>query len=255
MKPTEAGNRLYALSHSLLDDAARVKRIMDELGKDRHTIRIGIPPMLGAILLPKLMKGFFAVRPEIRPEILESNREDLLKKVDDGMIDFAFIVHQDPPAGAYDSLFLANPEIGCVVHPADSLATKKQLSVQDLQGHKVVMFTDAFFHAMRLRQSFAAAGVEPDILFQTSQLSTMLEIVKNNIAAGFLFQGISGQFPQLQYIPFVEPLHVKVSLLWKHNGAHFKEMDSFLHFMKAGMASGLEASHTHDGFFPSSPVK
>ena len=51
MKPTEAGDRLFVLSRSLLDDAARIERIMDELGKDRHTIRIGITPMLGSILM------------------------------------------------------------------------------------------------------------------------------------------------------------------------------------------------------------
>ena len=59
MKPTEAGDRLFVLSRSLLDDAARIERIMDELGKDRHTIRIGITPMLGSIIIPKIIKRFF----------------------------------------------------------------------------------------------------------------------------------------------------------------------------------------------------
>ncbi|MDD5859330.1 MAG: LysR family transcriptional regulator [Eubacteriales bacterium] len=232
MKPTEAGDRLFVLSRSLLDDAARIERIMDELGKDRHTIRIGITPMLGSIIIPKIIKRFFMLHPEMRLEVLEPNREDLLKKVDDEMIDIAFIVHKDPLPGTYASIFVSKLEIGCVAHAADSLAEKQTLAVQDLEGHRVVMFTNAHFHAVMLRQYFKEAGVRPDILLQTSQLSTMLEIVRNNLATGFLFKEMMGEFSDLTYIPFEDPIHVNVSMIWNKTAGHFKEMDEFIQFMR-----------------------
>lgn len=102
----------------------------------------------------------------------------------------------------------------------------------DLEDHKVVMFANGYYHTQLLRQYFEAEGVQPDLLLQTSQLSTVVKMVRSRLAIGFLFKEMSGDFPDLVYIPFETPICVGVSMIWSPSAGHFKEMDEFIAFIK-----------------------
>lgn len=232
MALTEAGEKLYTLSRTLTESAGRIERIMQELGQKQRTVRIGIPPMIGALLLPKLIKNFFLIHPEIQLEIIEKGRLELLRLLDKGALDLAIVAHEENVAANYQSFLITIMETGCIVHTADRLARKKQVCAEDFRQHRVVMFPDGYEHAMLIRRRFEEAGITPDLLVQTSQLSTILALVKSNLAAGFLFREMKPELDNIVYLPFDRPIHVRVSLLWKKEVSHFAEMDEVIAYVK-----------------------
>lgn len=231
---TEAGERFYQLSLTLTENADRIERIMTEWGKSRHSVRLGIPPMIGAALLPALIKNFFLAHPEIRLDIIEKGRNELLRQVEDGSLDLAIIAHEENIGAPFGTFLVTVMETGCVVSGQDVLAGKSSVRPEDFRRHRLVMFPDGYEHAMLIRKKFEAAGFTPDILLQTSQLSTILALVKNNLAAGFVFRDMMQEdMDGLEYIPFAEPMHMRISLIWKKEGARFQEMDQVISYIQA----------------------
>lgn len=57
---TAEGEQLLKLSRSLTENADKLVRIMQDLGAGRHILRLGVPPVLGGWLLPRLYTDFFA---------------------------------------------------------------------------------------------------------------------------------------------------------------------------------------------------
>lgn len=57
---TAEGEQLLKLSRSLTENADKLVRIMQDLGAGRHILRLGVPPVLGGWLLPRLYTDFFS---------------------------------------------------------------------------------------------------------------------------------------------------------------------------------------------------
>lgn len=91
MELTAEGERLLKMSRSLTEDADKLTRIMRDLGAGRHTLRLGVPPVLGGWLLPRLYADFFQGHPDLQLEILEERRSVVQQKLEHELIDMAFV--------------------------------------------------------------------------------------------------------------------------------------------------------------------
>ena len=92
----------------------------------------------------------------------------------------------------------------------------------------MVLMPELFFQSELLEDRFAKAGIQPQILFRTSQIYTMLQLVKKQQAVGFLYREMVQEDPELIFVPFQDPMEIQLSLIWKEN-----------HYRSAGMAELL----------------
>ena len=67
---------------------------------------------------------------------------------------------------------------------------------------------------------------------QTDQLSTLQKLITGGVAAGFMFKELIAGNPEIQAIPLVDPIPVRVSLVWKANVPVFSAMKKFMSYMK-----------------------
>lgn len=228
MELTAEGERLLKMSRSLTEDADKLTRIMRDLGAGRHTLRLGVPPVLGGWLLPRLYADFFQGHPDLQLEILEERRSVVQQKLEHELIDMAFVIHTQPLGGDYKTLCAARLESGGILSRRHPLAGKKRLLLEELAGEKMVLMPELFFQSELLEDRFAKAGIQPQILFRTSQIYTMLQLVKKQQAVGFLYREMVQEDPELIFVPFQDPMEIQLSLIWKEN-----------HYRSAGMAELL----------------
>ncbi|WP_370822485.1 LysR family transcriptional regulator [Acidaminococcus massiliensis] len=228
MELTAEGERLLKMSRSLTEDADKLTRIMRDLGAGRHTLRLGVPPVLGGWLLPRLYADFFQGHPDLQLEILEERRSVVQQKLEHELIDMAFVIHTQPLGGDYKTLCAARLESGGILSRWHPLAGKKRLLLEELAGEKMVLMPELFFQSELLENRFAKAGIQPQILFRTSQIYTMLQLVKKQQAVGFLYREMVQEDPELIFVPFQDPMEIQLSLIWKEN-----------HYRSAGMAELL----------------
>ena len=93
---TAEGEQLLKLSRSLTENADKLVRIMQDLGAGRHILRLGVPPVLGGWLLPRLYTDFFRHHEELGLEIMEKRRAVIKEELEHELLDLAFIIHTQP---------------------------------------------------------------------------------------------------------------------------------------------------------------
>lgn len=212
---TEAGELLRNMSKELLVRADQIETVMHGLGTENKKLRLGVPPMIGYLLMPSIYSGFLKAYPDFQLEITEGGRQDLLKMLSDDFLDIVFLPHNRPLSSKLEMQGVMRLEIVCCASIDNPIAGLKTVCAADLAATPLILFKDSFFQTEEIKKWFAFSDVEPKILMQTNQFSTMQTIISSNAAVGFLFKELVAANSQLVPIPIDEPMYVDVSLAWK----------------------------------------
>ena len=229
---TEEGEELKRLADGLLLHSDQVERRMVELGKGRRVLRLGVPPMMGAILLPKIYKEYVEKNPTVDVQITEEGRIELSRLLLENRLDAVLLPHNTQFEKGLKNIKVANFEVVCCVSDKNDLAKLKSVSAEQLRGRKVILFKDGFFQTQLIKNWFHSAGVTPDVLLQTDQLSTLINIISSNRAIGFMFKELVKLEDGLVGIPMQMPMNLSCSLVWKGSASSFSAIESFIDYIK-----------------------
>jgi len=230
MTLTAEGEVLQNMSQNLLNSAEEMENVMRDLGKKHKKIRLGVPPMIGFLLMPYIYKCFAVENPQIQLEITEGGRQELLKKLSDDLLDMIFLPHNRPLEKKYASQKIAQLEIVCCASKENTISGCTSIVPEDLADVPLILFKDSFFQTEEIKKWFSLAGVEPKVLLQTNQFSTMQTMIENNVAVGFLFKELIKKESVLVPIPIGVPMYVDVSLAWKKDTYFLEVMRKFLKY-------------------------
>lgn len=228
---TEEGMELQKLSDSLLAHAEEVQRHMSDLGEKRKVLRLGVPPMIGSLMLTRIYDEFAVKNPDVMLDISEAGRQELMEMLAENRVDMVFLPHNTPFDSTLSTLTIAPFEIVCAVKKG-STANLDAVNPKDLAGKPLVLFKDNFFQTNEIKKWFKKGGVEPEILLQTDQLSTLQKIITSGVAVGFMFRELIEGNADIQAISLVDPIPVRVSLVWKANVPVFSAMKKFMNYIK-----------------------
>ncbi len=231
MELTPEGEVLYKMGKDIILRAEQTENIMKDLGRERKKLRLGVPPMIGSVILPKIYRDFFSVHTDITPEIVEGGRSDLVQKLSDDYLDMIFVPHNRPLDSAFSTMEAARLEIVCCTQKDSPLFLQDVATPSLLKNIPLVLFEDSFFQTEEIKKWFVRGDVKPNILLQTAQLSTMLSIISNQIAAGFMFRKLIEKNTDFKAVPMQLPLYVNVSLVWKKESYSFAGMQKFKKYM------------------------
>lgn len=229
---TEEGMELLKLADSLLAHAEEVQRHMTDLGEKRKVLRLGVPPMIGSLMLTKIYDEFAVKNPDVQLEISEAGRQELMEMLSESRLDMVFLPHNTPFDTSFKTLKIAPFEIVCAVKKGAKINASGTVKAKDLEGKPLVLFKDNFFQTNEIKKWFKQGGVEPEILLQTDQLSTLQKLITSGVATGFMFRELISGNPEIEAIPLVDPIPVRVSLVWKANVPIFSAMKKFMSYMK-----------------------
>lgn len=229
---TREGMAFLEETDRLLAHADQFETAMKNLLSGRRTIRVGVPPMIGSILLPEIYTAFREQGRDFSLEIVESGRQALLSRMANHELDMAFLPHDSPLAPNFQSLQIAELETVCCTAPGNPLSEKETISVSDLQNESLILFKNSFFQTERILGRFQAERLHPRILLQTDQLSTIRKLVSCDIGVGFLFGAVARSLRDIACVPLNPPMKSQVSLVWRGTDYLMKEQNEFIEFMR-----------------------
>ncbi len=231
MSPTEAGKKLLEMCGDLLFRVENTERVMNELGNKRNNLRLGVPPMIGSLILPGIYNDFAGNNPELSLEISESGSTELSRRLSEGFLDMIFLPHNKPIEKNLVSEKLGTLEIACCVSKEHPLKTKNEVEAAELQDIPLVLYKNGFYQTEEIKRWFSASRILPRILLQTEQLSTIETIISSGAAAGFLFRRLIERNADLHAITLKEPIYAEVSLVRKKDAHSFCYMKAFREYI------------------------
>jgi len=232
LRLTDAGRTLSELTDKLLSQADEAGRIMRELGTGNRILRLGVPPMIGSLVLPILYGEHFKQHPRLQVRIVEDGSSGLRQRLADGQIDMAFLPHVYPFDGDLRAEPLAELQNVCCVSKNHPLADRSFITLEQLRDVPLVLFKNSFFQTERIMSGFAKLSVTPNILLDSAQLSTVQNMIASGTAVGFMFAFLLRSTPDLIGIPLDPPMTTRVSLVWKKSGHVSQDMEDLIRFIQ-----------------------
>lgn len=229
---TPEGEVLYKMSRDLLSRAEQLEEVMGDLGNERKTLRLGVPPMIGSLILTDIYRDFYEKNPEIMLQITEGGRNELMSLLSEDFLDMVFLPHNRPFESKFAYLEVAQLEIVCCVSDKNPVSKLKAVSAADLANVPLVLFKNSFFQTEEIKKWFQDSGVVPNILLQTEQVKIAEKMIGNNLVAGFLFRRLAEDVPELKAVPIQAPMFEQVSLVWKKDSYMFNAMKKFCTYIR-----------------------
>lgn len=232
MELTAEGKLFLNMSKDIIERVESTEKIMKDAGHNKKTLKLGIPPMIGSLILPVIYNDFISKHDDISLEIVECGRDEMTKKITEDQLDMAFISHDRSIDRALDSLHVGNLEIVCSTALGDPIGQKNIITPTELSKTPLVMFKDGFFQSDAIKTWFSKQETSPNILMKTDQLSTMIKVITSGTAVGFLFKKLIENESNIAWCHLSPAVTIDVSLIWQKNKFFTSGMKSFRNFLK-----------------------
>lgn len=224
---THEGQALFEQAEDLLKHAERIERQMMNAGHNRKTLHIGVPPMIGSLILPQVFSRF-CDDAELHLEITEAGHNKLFSELKNTALDLAFLPHDGPVAPELGSAPIQMLETVFVTSENNPLAARSSVSFPELRDNRLILFQSGFFQNTMITRSFRELGIDPNILTESSQLSTVISVIRSGIADGFLFRNVAEAYSGIVPISLDPRMQVQISACWNRSSYMNTDMLRFI---------------------------
>ena len=229
---TKEGILMLEMSRKLLTQADQLTATMGKLGKGHAVLRLGVPPMVGSLMLPILFSEHFSKFPHLKVQIVEDDSTGLKRLLAENQIDMAFLPHAHPFGHEITAEPLMELQNVCCVSSSHPLAGCEKISLSSLIDEPLILFKNSFFQTERILEEFSRLSCKPNVLLYTMQLSTIEKMIASNTAIGFMFEFLLDTMPGIVGIPLEPAIKTQISLAWNTNTHLTAEMRELIRFIK-----------------------
>jgi len=229
---TEAGERLLPWAEQALEAIERGRsEVLKVTTRGAQTVTIGTVPSVDAFLLPKVLREFGKVHPEIEVNMLERRTsDDFGDMLRDGELDLA-IARVPEPHGDLDAITIAREPIVLLLPPGHWLQGRRRVPLRMLQQEPFVSFNRDVGLRSKLIELCADAGFVPKITFETGQLDILREMVLAGRGFAVLPRITVGERVPFVLIDSPHAVHEK-RIWWKRTPGLSAAAAQFLEFIE-----------------------
>ncbi|MGZ6530125.1 MAG: LysR substrate-binding domain-containing protein, partial [Tumebacillaceae bacterium] len=225
IKLTDAGVVVLAQAQRIVKSLENLTtELADVMNVKKGSLRIGLPPMVGASFFPQIITEFHSHYPGITLQLLEDGGQTIEHDVLEGSLDLGVVV-LPVDQEHFDFFPFANEDLMLVVHVGHPFATRSEVELAELQSEPFVFFREDFTLHHHIRAACSRAGFQPHVVCESSQWDFIGEMVAAKLGIALLPATIVREFDstRIRSIPLASP-----SIPW-HLGVIWRK-DKYLSF-------------------------
>ena len=204
IKLTEAGEIVLAEGEMIMESLNDLSiHLYDLMNLKKGKIKIGIPPIIGFLFFPKIIKGFNNLYPDIKIKIFEDDSNKVKQEVRDGILDLG-VVMLPVDEKEFDVVPFVNDELSLFVHQSHPLAQREKVEMKELQNETFILIKQHLFHDLIIQECLRA-GFRPEIAYEISEWDFISEMIGENLGISILPKPIAEKVDQdlIKVIPIV----------------------------------------------------
>ncbi|TMU83924.1 LysR family transcriptional regulator [Bacillus sp. BHET2] len=204
---TEAGEIVYEQGQVILESLDHLStHLYDLMNLKRGKIKIGIPPLIGFLFFPSIIKRFKGDYPDIQIQLNEHGANKVEQDVGDGLLDLGVIV-LPMDEEEFDIVPFLSEKLMVFVHSSHHLANKEAVEMSELQEEDFILFSEDFALHDMIIQECRKAAFQPKIAYESSQWDFISEMIGQNLGISIFPESISKKVDQnvVKSIPIVNP--------------------------------------------------
>lgn len=143
-------------------------KLADRMKIKKGHIKIGLPPVIGSLFFPNLIRYFRQYYPNIQLGLEEEGAKKVEKMIEEGTVDFGVAV-----LPVNQELFDSNPfvksELKLIVDAGHPLAEAETIPLKRLKNESFLFMREGFALHDRIREHCIQAGFNPNVIYESSQ--------------------------------------------------------------------------------------
>ncbi|MFD0050194.1 LysR family transcriptional regulator [Actinomycetes bacterium NPDC127524] len=204
---TEAGEMVLEEGQMIMESLDNLStRLYDLMNLKKGKIKIGLPPLIGVLFFPKIIKTFNSMYPDITIKLMEYGANKVKQEVSDGLIDLGVVV-LPVDEEEFDIVPFVYEELMLFVHSSHPLAGAEKVEMKDLQNEAFILFSEDFTLHDRIIQECTGAGFTPNIAYESSQWDFISEMISENLGVSIFPHSIAKKIDHhsIRAVPIVNP--------------------------------------------------
>lgn len=182
---TPAGEVFAQYTTKLLHEYASAKKALTQLQAEK--IRFGLPPIVGNYYFPEISAQLVTHHLLQAMHLIEGGSKDLLQLLQSDQLDMALLGSIQPIRDPLlNSELLIETPFVIVVGKTHHLANRTQLSFSELLNEEFLLLDEHYIHPLAFADFTAQAHMQPNIMYQSSDLAILKSMIRSGIGIGFL---------------------------------------------------------------------
>ncbi|KGE71980.1 LysR family transcriptional regulator [Spirochaeta lutea] len=238
MEATEAGELLYARARHicyLLDD---IKKEISIIGGSKGTLNVVVTYSTSAIVPYEMLHRFSNLNPNLQIKIDEYPDEFAVNDLFQDEADVGIVLgHEGIPNCSYELLVPGRTVI--IVGPDHPLASRNEISLDDLKNHQLVVKTMEPGRDSHLVEECKSRGFDPGVLYSTGNLTALRNsCIRTGVAAESV-DFVEQAFPsdQVRVLPLKERIPQNIYVISRDRDIQNRAVTLFQTFLRENFRS------------------
>ena len=218
---TAAGESFLTEARATLRAARRARDSVSRYrGRLSGTVDVGILMSTGPIDLPAALGRFHHAHPlvEVRLRQNVAGSTGHTAAVADGTLDLALVAAPAAPSAHVALNPLAEEPLLFLCGPTHALASRTQITLDDLARESLVRFAQGWGIRTRTDLAFADAGIDPPAHYEVSNYDTAAGLVRHGLGATLMPTTPARHYTDLRAIPVTPAILWTLSLATTNGG-------------------------------------
>lgn len=172
----------------VLIESLKIKEALNELSTqlydlmnlEKGSIKIGLPPIIGFLFFPKIIKQFNARYPEILIKLSEDGAENIKQEIQDGLLDLGIVI-LPVDEEEFDVIPFIDEELMLFVSHDNPLAQYDEIEIKQLSHERFIVFKQGFALHDKIIHECIRAGFHPKIAYECSEWEFMSGLIGENL--------------------------------------------------------------------------
>ena len=230
---TQAGEAVVGRARRILAEADAIEQDVEALrGVLRGRVVIGAMQSLGPFDLPGLLADFHGRHPGVDVVLRENTTQRMLAMIGADALDLALAGIDGPLPAGVDTQPLYSEDLVLVVAPDHPLAGRRRIRPEALPPGPFVFFREGSGLRSATQRVLDAAGIEPQVRFETSELSRVRALAARGLGVALMPRSdTEGPGPRVATVDIGPPTPRRsVGLVWRTGRRHAPAAKAFLEF-------------------------
>ena len=210
-----------------IEDA--ILEVNDYKQLQKGTIKIGIPPMMGAYLFPRIFSGFQHLHQGLDVLLFEEGSMSIREKLERDELDFGIVIITNVPS-TLNVLPMSRSQLMVCVPEGSPLAKRESIMPRDIARSNLIMMKEGSYLREILQERLRQLKITPNVVLESSQIVTIKGLVSHNVGIAFLLDFICDSTAGIVSIPLSDPIYVDIGLAWKKDRYVSKAAQAFIDF-------------------------
>lgn len=207
-----------------------VREMNDLRLANKGFIKIGITPIIGAIIFPYIFDKLKSEYPNIDIQFVEEGSLAIRSLLEKGEIDLGILIISNIPS-PLETRMIASSNICLCLSDNHPLGKFETVSFSILKEYPFILFKEDTYSRRMILDECDKNGFTPNIAFSTSQIETVLSLVEQGIGISFLPEAIVKKHSRIQSRPLTSTLSIQVGLAWHRNRYQSNTAKAFVDFI------------------------